>query len=281
MPPSVSRCARGGAGVPEGLAASCYTGAMLDRIRIVLVEPNGAANVGAAARVMANMGLSDLVLVAPRCSPMDEAAVEFAAHGAEVLQSARLAESIPDALAGCVRTFATSSKSGLYHRQAMVGVGEAAADAVATLPSGPVAIAFGPERTGLLLRDLLLFDRLLTIPAAPAYPVLNLAASVVVVAYELRKAWLACAAAGALAADAPPPVEPIADDTRKRVMFGKLFASLERIGFFRGQQNPDHLRFALRRVLGRTPLTVNEVDVLIGMAQQIDWFAEKTGDPSG
>src|SRR5512142_1723117 len=99
-------------------------------IRIVLVSPSGPANIGAACRAMANMGLADLVLVAPRCNPQDEAAVAYAAHGRAVLDSARVVADIPAALTGCVRTYATSSKLGLYRRQAAIPPAEAAAEAI-------------------------------------------------------------------------------------------------------------------------------------------------------
>ncbi len=246
---------------------------MLDRVRIVMVHTSGATNIGSAARAMANMGLRDLVLVSPQCDPFSEPAVEYAAHGADVLQAARLAETIPAALTGCIRSYASSAKSGLYHRQALCSPADAACEAVETCVHGRVAIAFGPERTGFTLPELLHFDALITIPAEESYPVLNVAAAVLIVCYELRRAFLA---RGAIRADASDG-EPRADDVRKRVMFEKLTASLDRIGFFRGQQSPEHLRFALRRILGRVPLSVNETDILIGMAQQIGWFAQRYG----
>ncbi len=246
---------------------------MLARVRIVLVETAGAANIGAAARAMANMGLRDLVLVTPKCDPFSEPAVEYAAHGADVLQSARLVESIPDALTGCIRSYASSAKSGMYHRQAVCSPADAARQACLSSATGRVAFAFGPERTGFTLPELLHFDALITIPADERYPVLNVAAAVLIVCYELRRTVLA---AGGATAD-PSQSEPLADDVRKRVMFEKLTASLEQIGFFRGQQSPEHLRFALRRILGRVPLSVNETDILIGMAQQIGWYAQRYG----
>ena len=48
---------------------SAAAAALLRRVRIVLVRPRGAANVGAAARAMKNMGLRELVLVRPAHAP--------------------------------------------------------------------------------------------------------------------------------------------------------------------------------------------------------------------
>lgn len=248
----------------------------LSRVRIVLVRPTGPANVGAACRAMANMGLSDLVLVDPKHPPTHPDAVAYATHGQHVLNAARLVDTIEEALAGCVRTFATSSKLGLYRRQAVIDPPAAAREALSALSGGPVAIAFGPERVGLLTRELLLFDRLLCIPADDAFPVLNLAAAVLVVCYELRRVWLE-EQGGALLPQALD--RDVAGDERKQALFTKLFDALERIRFF-STQNPDHLKYALRHVFGRLEMTTYEVDILIGMAQQIRWYADHHPDPA-
>lgn len=243
---------------------------MLDRVRIVLVCPSGPANVGAVARAMANMGLTDLVLVAPRCTPTDADAVAYASHGRAVLAAARVVPDIPAALAGCHRSYATTSKLGLYRRQVAIPPAAAAAEAVTVARTGPVAVAFGREDYGLQTRELLHFDRVVTIPADEAYPVLNLAAAVAVMAYELRKAWLAAAGQPEL----PMTIDPgLATDERKQILFDKLFDALDRVGFFFGQ-NPDHLKYSLRHLLGRADLGVNEADILIGMASQIRWYVD-------
>ena len=243
---------------------------MLANIRIVLISPSGPANVGATCRAMANMGLVDLVIVTPRCNVRDEAAIAYATHGLPVLERARVVEDVASALTGCVRTYATSSKLGLYRRQAAITPAKAAPEAVRLTASGPVAFAFGREDYGLQTRELLHFDRIVTIPADEVYPVLNLAASVAVVSYELRKAWLEAAGQPQL----PMAIDPgVATDEQKQLLFEKLFDALERVGFLYGR-NPDHLKYALRHLLGRADLGVNEADVLIGMARQIRWYVD-------
>ena len=243
---------------------------MLSRIRVVLVSPSGPANIGAVCRVLANMGLAELVLVAPRCDPRAEAAVAYAAHGKPVLDAARVVADIPAALAGCVRTYATSSKLGLYRRQAAITPGDAATEAVGLSATGPVAFVFGREDFGLKNEELLHFDRIVTIPADEAYPVLNLAAAVTIVCYELQQAWLRQSGQPAL----PMTLDPgPATDAQKQVLFARLFDALERIGFFFGP-NPDHLKYALRHLLGRVDLDVNEADILIGLARQMRWYVE-------
>jgi TrmH family RNA methyltransferase len=244
---------------------------MLDRVRIVLVRPIRPGNLGAVCRAMVNMGLSELVLVSPECARDDEQARGFAARAKPLLERARTVDSVAAALDGCVRTFATSAKGGMYRRQAGVTAAAGAALALDAVSAGRVAIAFGPEDRGLVMRELLEFDRVIEIPADPEYPVLNLAAAATVMCYELRQEFLRRAGGVRPALNGEPP----ASDERKRALYAKLFAALDEIGFFGGQQNPDHLKFALRRIFGRVDLTVNEVDILIGMTQQIRWYVER------
>ena len=243
---------------------------MLERVRIVLVAPSGPANVGAVARIMANLGLSDLVVVSPRCELTDEQAIAYASHGRPVLDTARIFDDIPDALHGCVRTFATSSKLGLYRRQVAVTPAVAAREALERAPVAPVAFAFGREDFGLRTRELLHFDRVVTIPADESYPVLNLAAAVTVVCHELRQAWT-------VAEERPELPMTVhsgwASNERKEQLFRHLFEALDQIDFFFGQ-SPNHLKYALRHLFGRVDLSVNEADILIGMARQIQWYVK-------
>jgi len=82
----------------------------LAQIRIVLVEPAGALNVGSVARVMKNMGLSELVLVKPQCDRLGAEARLMAVRAADVLESAREVETLAEALQGCVKAIATSGR---------------------------------------------------------------------------------------------------------------------------------------------------------------------------
>ncbi len=267
---------------------------MLDSVRIVLVSPSGPANVGAVCRAMANMGLSKLIVVSPRCDLNDEQAIAYATHGRPVLDAARVVDSIGAALEGCVASFATTAREGMYRRQNNLPPEEAARKALRRLrqaPSADVAILFGPENTGLTNTDLLEVDHIVSIPSDPAYPVLNLAAAVMVTCYEFRRAWLAMQAdRGEVAApgesacaddigateSALDRSTALAPDERKVAMFRHLFDGLDCIGFFYGP-NPDHLKYALRHMLGRLDLSINECDILTGMGRQISWYVRNRG----
>jgi TrmH family RNA methyltransferase len=215
---------------------------------------------------MANMGLSRWVIVAPRCDPRGEQARDYAARASALLEQAAVVPDIESALRGCVLSLATSAKGGFYRAPMTVSAAQGAELAVRHAVAGDVAIVFGPEDRGLVLNELLHFDRLIEIPADPAYPTLNLAAAVMVVCYEVRLAALRAA---------PPTAGPIdiARDEHKQVFFRLLFDALDRIDFFRRQQYDQHLQQALRHMFGRLELSTNELDILIGMARQIAWYA--------
>ena len=242
-----------------------YTFQMLDRIRFVLVRPQTAGNIGSACRAMMNMGVTDLVLVSPECDRFDPQAIAYSARARPMLKAARVVETLPQALADCVLTFATSGKGGFHRRRVVVDAAEGARLAIEATANGPMVIAFGPEDRGLLQEEILQFDRVIEIAANPVYPAMNLAAAVMIMAYEVRQASLT--AAGIAPVGSP---DPLAVDEHKRAFYEKLFVMLDGIGFFRNQQNPDHLKYALRRIFGRANLTTNETDVLIGMVQQIE-----------
>jgi TrmH family RNA methyltransferase len=145
-------------------------------IRIVLVAPSHPGNIGAAARAMKNMALSDLVLVNPRQFPHPEASAR--ASGADdVLAAARVVPSLPEALAGCGYVAATTSRErDQYFR--VVDVREAASRVVAASSTSPAAVVFGSERSGLSNEELESAHVLIRIPASPAYASLNLAMAV-------------------------------------------------------------------------------------------------------
>ena len=227
-------------------------------IRIVLVAPSHPGNIGAAARAMKNMGLGELVLVRPREFPHPEATAR--ASGADdVLAGARIVASLAEALGGCGFVAATTSRErDQYFR--VVDVREAAARIVTEVGRSPVAVVFGAERTGLTNEELEAAHVLIRIPANPAYPSLNLAMSVQVVAYEL---WRARGAAAAPAS--APPAAPLATGAELELLYAHFAQVLEDIEFRDRTQSGTHLMSRIRRFLQRAELDHNEVNILRGI----------------
>ncbi len=233
-------------------------------IAFVLVRPQSAGNIGAAARALKNMGFADLRLVAPEARNRTMAAA-MAVHAADVLADARSFADLDAALIDCTVTVGTSCRPGLY-RSGAEELHAAAPELCALARANRIAIIFGPEDHGLTNDELKRCQRLITIAAAPDYPSLNLAQAVMVVAYELRMAAGTAEQRGHAQTAFAPAAEVDA-------MMARMADALVAIGFL-PEDNPDHIMFALRAILGRSGLTARELDILNGMARQMRWVAE-------
>jgi tRNA/rRNA methyltransferase len=239
--------------------------------RVVLVRPQIAANVGAAARVMRNMGLSDLVLVSPEADPTDERARRLATHGADVLERCRIVAELGEAVADCMLVAATSARvGGLMRRQFVGPPDEIAPRLVEAMTTGSVALVFGPESSGLNNTEVTRCHYLIHVPTDPTCPALNLAQAVAICAYELRRHWLRQTAAPTLLPPVASPA-PFADQERA---FEQLRLALEDVHFL-WNEKADSLMHALRHLIGRAGPTPMEVDVLFGLARQLRWLARK------
>ncbi len=241
----------------------------LHHCRVVLVRPRIAANLGATARVMRNMGLTDLVLVAPEADPADQRARRLSTRGEAILDNARTVAGLGDAVADCLAVVGTSARMGGPVRRQSVGApDEIFPRLIPLLHAGPVALVFGPEPSGLTDEEVTRCHFLAHIPTDPAYPALNLAQAVAICLYELRRLWLRSGAPAS-----PVSVAPFAMQER---LFERLRTALEAIHFLYGPK-ADSLMHALRHLLGRAQPSEMEVEVLLGLARQIEWFANQRG----
>ena len=252
----------------------------LARIRIVLVRPQHPGNVGAAARAMKNMGLADLVLVAPM--PLDvDAAAPMAVHARDVLARHRRVATLAEAIGDCGLVVATSGR--LAGDTGGVSPHALAATILDASAADEVALVFGPEDHGLSNDELMRCQRVITIPTAGDYASLNLAQAVLICGYELR-----LAAAARRDDPAPPPALDAATEPRSAgrgalapaAFVEQMYAALERalraIGFLH-RDNGVHMMRAIRRLLGRAALDVYDTRILLGLARQISWIAGRAG----
>jgi len=238
----------------------------LDSVRFVLVRPEEAGNVGAAARVLKNFGLGHLVLVAPRLARRAEA-VKWARGAEDVLEGADLVDDLAAALTSCVRAFATTRRRGRL-RGSFMGARDAAAETAGLARSArPVAWVFGPESRGLTTGEVALCSTRVTIPTAPAQPSLNLAQAVAVCAYET---WLA--------AREDPPATPRREAplTDREALYRHLREALLSVGFLQTHTAASRMA-VLRRLLERAAPSPAEVRFLRGLARQVEWAGERAG----
>jgi tRNA/rRNA methyltransferase len=236
----------------------------LHNCRVVLVRTQVAGNLGATARIMRNMGLNELVLVAPQANPAGREARQLSTHGEAILDNARIVPNLDEALADCVLVAATSARTGQLIRGQSRTPEEVMPLLLEAIGGGPVALVFGPEPNGLTNEEVTRCHYLIHIPADPVYPALNLAQAVAICLFELRRNWLGHR-------------EP-ADDSRPAAfsdqerMFESLRTALEAIHFLYGPK-ANSLMHALRHLIGRAQPTETEVNLLFGLARQIRWYA--------
>lgn len=226
---------------------------LLARVRVVLVRPQHPGNIGAAARAMKTMGLHSLALVEPEKFPHRDA-TDMAVGAADVLEQATVHPDLAAAVADCGLVVGSSARlRSLPHN---TSTPRELAPRLAREIGGRIALVFGPERVGLSNEDLELCHELVSIPANPDFRVLNLAAAVQILCYELRLA------ASAQLAGAPQHV-PV--DQREMELF---FEHLERVLVeikFLNPRHPRQLMRRLRRLYGRAAPDENEMNILRGI----------------
>jgi TrmH family RNA methyltransferase len=237
-------------------------------IRVVMLETSHPGNIGAAARAMKNMGLTQLVLVRPRSFPDPEASARASGAG-DVLASARVVDTLLEGIADCGLVVATTARDRDQNIR-VLDVRDAAARVVTEARRGPVALLFGNERTGLTNDELALAHLLLRIPTDPVYPSLNLAQAVQIVCYEVRLA------AGARHEAAPPAVALASASDMER-LYAHLQEVLDEVGFRDRTASGRHLMERIRRFVNRAELDCNEANILRGILTAIQQKRRQAG----
>lgn len=243
---------------------------VLDRIRIVLVEPSHPGNIGAAARALKVMGLARLALVAPRHADalLHPDAVAFASGAADVLEQATIHATLDEALADTSHAIALSARDRAFSPP-LQPLREAAGDAIGLLSrssAGIVAFVFGSERYGLSSDDVLRCQARCRIDTSERYGSLNLAQAVQLVTYECRLAALP-AETSANASDSAPGSSPApASHQEREALIDHFEQALVAIGYL-DPDAPKKLMPRLRRLCARARLESEEIQWLRGIAK--------------
>jgi len=238
---------------------------MLKNVRIVLVETFHPGNIGAAARALKNMGLSQLWLVNPRDFPSDEA-LSRAAGATDLLESARVVHSLDEAIADCQLIIGTSARERAYDLP-LQDLETAAEQIWQESQTGEIAILFGRETTGLNNKEMLMCNRHLFIEANPEYPVLNVSQAIQLVCYELRRSALKTNRANVEPAPYPRQHEMV-------LFFEHLERVLRRINFII-PQHEGRVLDKFRRYFNRTRPEKAEMGMLRGMLNAVEETLDK------
>ncbi len=188
----------------------------------------------------------------------------MAVHARDVLDHMRIHSSVHAAIADCGLVIGTTCRAGLYREDA-VTPRTLAPHILSMSRANRVALVFGCEDSGLSNDELRYCHRLVTIPTDATYPSLNVAQAVLLCCYEV---FLATQEA------ATDTSRPLAVAEQQELMYEKLKRALLQVGFLH-KDNPEHIMFAFRRMFGRAGLEERDVNILLGMARQIEWYATR------
>ena len=232
----------------------------LSHVRVVMVGTTHPGNIGAAARAMKNMGLGDLALVGPASFP-DDVAVARAAGAVDLLDGARVCQTLPEALADCSLVIGASARPRSI-AWPQLNPRECAARVTAT--SIQTAILFGREHSGLTNEELEHCQYLLHIPCDPGFSSLNVAAAVQVVAYELYYASL-------MQATTAPTAGTVVHATGEQMesFYRHLETVLREVRFLHATKHEISILRRLRRIYNRAGLEQAELHLLRGILSAV------------
>lgn len=231
-------------------------------VGFVLVETSHPGNIGAAARAMKTMSLSDLALVSPKEYPCAEATAR-AAGADDVLAAAPVYKELSKSLSDRTLVFGTTARMRsekwpcVTPREAAQLINQEVAK------GGRVAVVFGRERSGLDNEELAHCHQLIRIPVNPAYSSLNLAAAVQVLAYELM---LSQSETGDVQIERRQ--ESLASMADQDALLNQLDHIMDDTGFTQ-VDHPGLVRFHMRRLLLRAIPTSKEIKLLHGILRAI------------
>lgn len=236
----------------------------LENIKIVMVETTHPGNIGAAARAMKNMAMSNLTLVNPKC-PIGERAYSRGSGANNVLDDRVLVDTLPEAVADCQLVVGTSARLRSLAWPELTP--ESLALKIATSPANEkAAIVFGREHAGLTNDELQHCHYTVTIPTNPDFSSLNVASAIQVISYEIYKKL------GKFDLSAQTETaEPIADSAELEGYFSHLEQVLISTDFL-NKDNPRQMMKRLRRLYQRAEPSKNEVNILRGILSAVEKY---------
>ncbi|MEQ1290789.1 RNA methyltransferase [Acinetobacter johnsonii] len=250
--------------------------AHLSHVRIVMVNTTLPANIGSALRAMKTMGLSKLVLVAPKTYPHPD--IDALAAGAtDLIEQIEIVETLADAIKDCHLVFGTSARSRTIPWP-LLDARPAAEKSISAVVNDQqdVAVVFGREDRGLTNEELAMANYHVTIPVNTDYGVLNVAQAIQVICYEMRMATLATVESGEDETATMPVTdtesmqwdEPLVTHEQMEQFYPHIEKMLAEIEFL-DPKNPRLLPLRLRRLFGRIQLDRMEYHLLRGIFSRV------------
>jgi tRNA/rRNA methyltransferase len=250
---------------------------------VILVGPQLPENIGFAARAMANFGLCELRLVAPREGWPSEKARAAAAGADRIIDGAKLYPDIAAAVAGLHYLLATTARPRGMVKPVLSPEGAARELLQRTKKGEACGILFGPERSGLDNETLSLADVLVTAPVDPSFASLSLPQAVLLFAYEWLKAQGPAGSLGrAKSRDGAPSQGRAASRTRSATraelfaLFDHLESELDQSGFLHPPEKRPAMVRAIRNMFHRMNATEQDIRTWRGIVVSLAGRAKRS-----
>ncbi len=275
------------------------------KTRFILINTSHAGNVGAAARAMKTMGFTDMVLVAPRWANVlrREETIQRASGALDVLNNARIVETLDEALDGMThlcatamtpRDFGPPTRSPREHFELLLKNEQFSkqisrlepdltyksdeltnSEAETAVSASGMGFLFGSERFGMSNDDVYRCNVALSIPTNPQFGSLNLGAAIQLIAYEWRLTLGGFPSEGAKSPVVGVENKPLADAAQVTGMLQHWEKSLADIGFL-DPAAPKKLMPRLNQLFNRAALSPEEIHIMRGIAKAMSEAAKKT-----
>ena len=239
---------------------------MLDKIKIVLSNTTHPGNIGATARAMKVMGLSDLVLIKPHYFPSDEATAR-ASKATDILENAKVCSSIEEALADSRLIVGASARTRSLPIK-LVTPRDLVKKIEVDKSRVPISILFGTENSGLTNEELHLCHYHVYIPTNPEYSSLNLASAVQLICYEMRLAFSNL--------EHLPTIElNESENVVSRQQLSGLLEHFERAMEMTGYLNVEQgkqIKSRMNRLFSKSDITLSEMNILRGFLTSVTQY---------
>jgi len=228
-------------------------------MKVIIVEPEIPGNIGAVARIMKNFGFKELILVNPRCDHLSSEAIARAKHGKDVLENARILDSlerIKKEVDYLIMTTGKIKSSWIFRKEFLTceQVAERFFDK-------NVGLVFGRESIGLKNEELLIGDVISWIPASEEYPILNLSHAVGIYLYEFFKRR-----------------SKIKKEIPRKIKVRHLFDLIEKVCDSlpeRRERENKEMCFVIKTILSRSNINKEEIDWLFAFFRKVERLTKK------
>lgn len=216
---------------------------------IILVKPQLGENIGAAARIMANFGIDDLRIVAPRDGWPNQQAIDMAANASKLVENAKIFQTLEEASSDLQFLYALTARERQMDKQVI-----SSREIILREHTGFV---FGAERTGLTNDEISLCDQIISIPVDEKYKSINLAQSVAIICYEISEQKI------------KTELRELANKDELNSMFDSLFSELEKRGYFQEENKKAGMITNIRTMFTRAEFSSQEVKTLRGIVNSL------------